>query len=786
MTNTADLVTKLKSERLEAKLGQHLYAIPRHDTSIIREQVIYYHTASRVRTHVDFTKEFCIELNHVHYKEISAKQYKDLQESEHTLEYLFSNDLVYPFLVFVNGYMIRWEYIKLIAVTEKYYLLIQGMDPTDFAEVNHEDGDNYFDIINLPDGITYRQDDSSVNDKTLFAFDSIGKYVSTGTAKVVIDKDDAGITRQDLTITTDPICVISDQIQYAYFRENVFIFDNLMYDGDNKVTIIGSIAKINDGVIPEGHSFHMVTFFNSGMATPSYSNISRVDFNGIKDDIIAYLNGTRYDRYIDVLKEPFNTEMLFSKSYNTNLAEYLSYIANYNQLFFNEIFDDTKSFSSIEVDYKWVMAHRDIDGNFRIPRRFNYATDHYLIMFVNGELYKHYKSHKYDFGDFVVPIADIKEGDKIEIWYFKNAKNHTLPMNISSLEPYLPLDVDYYYIKDDMRIFSSYATESPFTYDAGGQQTFPVEYTLEEQADGKLRVRFTDARYYNRDLVMAGANRFVYMLHSVELEDGMEQADYFKFDLSDNFKYCNEYDRYIVFINGRRLMNDHYRLVLPCNPDTPFSKFQIYMAVPLHNKDRVEIFYLPHRFDDVYNATKDLNTTGMISIVKDKLPLRLDKELYTFWLNGKKVPKSDIVNIDSTRVQLITDQKSLKTLRVSIMLSNSDALEQVTKLFRENTDKWDTAVKLHGNPYTLLGINPPVFTNVEEDFFRESVHTATIMREVVRDWYISNINVDSTAPFLFAYPDQSIVVGTDSKGMKLLDAMDNTTTDNFDVERPEY
>ena len=60
------------------------------------------------------------------------------------------------------------------------------------------------------------------------------------------------------------------------------------------------------------------------------------------------------------------------------------------------------------------------------------------------------------------------------------------------------------------------------------------------------------------------------------------------------------------------------------------------------------------------------------------------------------------------------------------------------------------------------------------------------MREVVRDWYISNINVDSTAPFVFAYPDQSIVVGTDSKGMKLLDAMDNTTTDNFDVERPEY
>lgn len=791
MSIITDLVTKFRNERPEAKLGQQLYAIPQKDNKMIKSQEYYYYTPSRIRTAVDFKCEACLELNYVKFKEVTAKQYKDIQTSIHGLEELFEKDYIFPFLVFINGRMVRWEYISLICVTEKYYLLIRGMDQTIFDDYFFGTMQS-FNIVYLPDNVIYKDGGFEMTDRTLFAFDEYGAIVKSGTARTVIDSKDPGVSISAADLTDSPYYEISDQIQYSYFADNICVFNNGLYDGLNDIEVIGNIAQINDGNLGSGDQLYVRAFYNSGMATPSYNNISRVNASYIKDDIIETFKTPGRYAYMEYLKIPFDLKMNRDISYEKNRSISLDTIAQYNPLFFNEYYMSQKEFITIEVDFDWVIEHLDEDGNLRLPRRFEYGTEFCLIIFVNGELYKYYRNSKYENGFFICPIQGMLKDDTIEIMYFKNAKDYAYHMNIDEEEPYLPLDVDYYYIDGDTRIFARETPNKYFTYPSiyEGLHHFPVNYSFEYDTDVKrFRVRFDDNFFYGKDLMMTSSKRFVFHSELIQLENGVEgetEANFFKIDLDDKFMYCNEYDRYLVFYNGRRLMNDHYRLVLPCRDTTPFTKFQIYLAIPLHHGDRVEIFYLPHHFNDIYEATGDLNAYGLITIPKNKLPFVLDKHLFTFWLNGKKVPGSAIANIDSTKVQLVKDQESLKTLRVTCMITDKEEYNELKDRFYNMESLWDKIIKTVDDPLELLGIHPPVFTNTEANFFGDVVLTEAIAKEVIRDWYVCNPGVDVTQSFIYDYfdVDQSIVSGYDPAGALILEVANAENAHNFDVDRP--
>lgn len=790
MSIVTDLVTKLRNERPEAKLGQQLYAIPQKDNKMIKSQEYYYYTQSRVRTAVDFKREVCLELNYVKFKELTAKQYKDIQGSTHGLEELFQKEYLFPFLVFINGRMIRWEYISLICVTEKYYLLIQGIDQDIFDEYFFGTLHS-FNIVYLPDNVIYKDGGFDTTARTLFAFDEAGGIVKEGNARTVIDSKDPGVSISAADLTDNPYYEISDQIKYSYFADNICVFNNGVYDGFNDISVIGNIAQINGGNLGASDNLYVRAFYNTGMATPSYNNISRVSASYIKNDIIdTFKHPGRY-AYLENLKIPFDLEMNRDISYEENRSISLDTIAKYNPLFFNEYYMSQKEFINIEVDFPWIINHLDEDGNLRIPRRFEYGTEFFIIIFVNGELYKYYRNSKYENGDFICPIQGILKDDIIEIMYFKNAKNHAYDMIIDQDEPYLPLDVDYYYIDGDTRIFARETPNNYFEYPSiyEGKHHFPVEYSFEYDTDAKrFRVRFTDDFYYGKELMLTSSKRFVFHSELIQMENGIEgetEANFFKIDLGDKFMYCNEYDRYLVFYNGRRLMNDHYRLVLPCRDTTPFSKFQIYIAMPLHHGDRVEVFYLPHHFNDIYEATEDLNNTGLITIPKHKLPFALDKHLFTFWLNGKKIPSSALQNIDSTKVQLIVDQESLKTLRVTSMITDKAEYEELKGRFYNMESLWDKVIRQVGDPLKLLDITTPTLTNTEANFFGDVVLTEAIAKEVIRDWYVCNSGVDVTKPFMYDYYDtQSMSSGYDPAGALLLEVADGGNPNNFEIERP--
>ena len=785
---TQDLITLYKNERAEAKLGQQLFAIPRRDDDMIQQQVFYYYVGDRRRTAVDFTKEICLHLNYLRIKPVTPEQYVIFQESTTPMEDLINNALIHPFLLFIGGYHIPWENITVIASQEEYDLLIQGLSAEFFDKINGADGiiESAY-IVQLPDSIEYRQGGFDIDGQTLFGFNEAGEFVSSGNAYITIENFEDNVEIID-TQVTEPSFIFADDPMFKYFSENVFVFKDNVYDGSAKSEILATAVKLYDGTLPEGSIFCRI-FHNTKLVTPSYDNIRKLSVANMGTDILATLNGTPVE-FIEKIKPSFDPPTIIAKDPEKDEGNFLDYLASYDSALFNRVYQTNKDFIDLEVTGEWVLLHRDEDGYFKIPRRFQDGVNYYIILLVNGELYEYYRNHFYEFGYFYCPVQNIEATDSVEIWYFKSAKNYELEATITEDEEYLRLDPWIY--NEDMQIFSQYTDDTYFTFPSDGIQQFPVEYSFEyDTNDSKaFRIRYTNANYYGKKVMLTNSRRFQYFNYVMD-ESADPNYAYFSVDLGTKFNYCNEYDRFLVFYNGKRLINDLYRLILPNRTTTPFYKAMIYLCVPIVPGDRIEIFYLPHHFLDIYDKetaeNNELPENGLITLNKDLLSFALDKELVSVWVNCKKLPPSAIANVGANKLQIVTNQTSRKDLRITTMIGDEDLYEEFKTRFQTTTSAWDEGLDLATNePAFIMGLNQPTITDTDPEAFPETVPTTAIMHEIIRDWYMANLVVDTTKPFVYDYDDvdQSDIIGQDPGGNDLLGAADSNREDNLDVDRP--
>ena len=832
---TQQLITMYHDERYEAKLGQQLFAIPRRDDDMIQQQVFYYYVGDRRRTAVDFTKEICLHLNYLRIKPITPDQYINLQESTTPMEDLINNNIIHPFLLFIGGYHIPWENITVIASQEEYDLLIHGFNGAYFDKINGADGviESAY-VIQLPDSIEYRQGGFDIDGQTLFAFNEEGELVTSGNAYITIENFEDNVEIIDTNVT-EPVFMFANDPMYKYFPENVFVFKDNTYDGSAKAEILATAVRLYDGVLPGTETttpepdpgteepgseeteptepgtgeitepeepvepapeptvppqIFCRIFHNTKLVTPTYDNIRKLSMTNLETDILNTLDGNTVD-YIEKIAPSFDPPLNRDKSDAQNTTEFLDYLAAYDSALFNRVYQENKDFVELEVTGEWVLLHRDEDGYLKIPRRFQDGINFYIIILVNGELYQYYRNHRYEFGYFYCPVQNIEATDAVEIWYFKSARNFELDATIEENEPFLRLDPWIY--NEDMRIFSQYTDDTYFTFPADGIQQFPVEYSFEyDTNDSKaLRIRYTNANYYGKKVKLVSARRFQYFLYTMDESEDPNYA-YFSIDLGTKFNFCNEYDRFLVFYNGKRLVNDLYRLVLPNRTTTPFYKAMIYLCVPIIPGDRVEIFYLPHHFLDIYDANEgatevQLPEDGLITLDKSLLNFALDRELVSVWVNCRKLPPSSIVNVAANKLQIVTDQTSRKDLRVTTMIGDEDLYEEFKTRFNTTTSAWDECLDMTDqSPAFMMGLNTPVITDTDPEAFPDTVPTTAIMHEIIRDWYMANMVVDTTNPFLYDYDDvdQSDIIGQDSAGNDLLGAADSNREDNLDVDRP--
>lgn len=784
---TQDLITYYKGERSDAKLGQQLLAIPRRD-DMIYQQVFYYFVGDRRKVAVDFTREFCFRLNHLKLKGMSPERYRILQESTTPMETLINAGLIYPFALFLNGRFIPWENITIIASREQYYLLVHDLPNYFFDLIKGEGGKMITDFhtIILPDKVQYKQGYWPITDKTIFAFSEVGEFASSSVGYITIDSyDDDELEIIDIDNPQSSMFAFSDDLTYKYFSENVFVFKNSLYV-EPQVDIIGTVLQLYDSTeLPEGYHYVRV-IHNKKLTTPTYDSIGKLNFSYVENDLLNYISGAK-TRYLEFIADSFDPKMSRDVGYEQNKRDFLNYLATYDLSLFNMVYSSNKDYIDLEVDGAWMLAHRDDDGYFKIPRRFKNRNDYYIMILINGELYKYYRHHFYDKGYFFCPVQGIEATDVVEIMYFKNAKNYALPANISTDDPYENYDKNLY--DKYLRVYSSENRLGMFTFPSDGIQTFPVNYSFEYDPNdsSKLRIRFDDSWYYDKDVMITSSKRFAYASYPITgIEEGTDYV-YFKVDLGDHFKYCNEYDKFVVFINGRRLINDLYRIILPYRQETPFSRAVLYLCVPIKNDDIIEVFYLPNHFVDIIDTASagDLDSSGIITISKDKLAFSLDKDLVSVWINCRKIPQSQIKNISSTKLMVTGDLTSVRDVRVTTMINDEDLYEEFKTRFQTIQSNWDSAIAANGHPAELLGYTAPSISETDPDPFPEEIEVDAIMLEIIRDWYLGNAMVDTTGPFYYGYDDvdSSIKGETDPAGNTMLEVMDSNKENSLNVDR---
>lgn len=805
-------INEYKAKNADRLIDQQVAYIPRVEDGQIECSTPSY-LLDGIRNIINPKIQVCLKLKYLRFKPMHPRKTIKYKSHMWDLKELIANNVLYPFMLFINGMFIPWDRIKVVLGLENYYLLIN-------IEGEPYEGLNtalvYSQIISLPANVTYYDENPTVDEYTIFSFNNLG-LIDYESPVQVFKTNKYSHVAFSIYITTEGVNAfqVINTSKVKLSEENVVLFTNgymstgkreklklasdrnasakddghegpyldlRVIDGTLSINPIisfdSNLLTIGNGTNEYADVYTFIVFVNTEY-TQTADNISLTSSDYIAPIIQADNAGEVVPEYFDDLQTQFEMKMNRSKKYSENVADAIKTMLTYNASFFNKTFLANSNMEVIEMTGAEFNALIGEDGTVTYLRSCIDYSDEYFILLVNGELYKYYHliSHKYN--KCIIPVQGINDTDTVELLKFKNVNNSVYDMAITTSAGF-----EYRYekiINNDMVLFSTLANhEKAYSYPLGGLQHFPVDYTLEYDESGKVKINLDDSFYYNKHLKVAYKNRFC---HFRKVLEGTTSE--YSVDLGTTFMYCNDYKKFMVFYNGRRLDEDHYRLILPVRPSTPFYEFRIYLTTPISDGDQLDVFYLPCLADDITILPEFTEAGGMI-VDKTALGYTLSTDLYMVWVNGKKIPRSHIVDINATKMRIICDEES--TTSVSITKYIPD-ISDISDVFKENEALWDsiTSQIAEEDIYSLLGISGEELTNTEIDVYANAVPVKSIMYELIREQYMMNPNVDTTKPFVYDYQDvdTSAIESIDEEGNVILPTADANNQENLNnVNRP--
>ncbi|WP_301066687.1 hypothetical protein [uncultured Duncaniella sp.] len=772
-------ITALKPRSQYATLDQQICKVPRNeDQQIYRRTQDYYIGDQRYLVNLKY--ESCYWLHYIRMCPLFPRDYIAYDHTKQRFDRLVNDSILHPFMLFLDGRFIPWSMIWIVANKEWYWVIIDGTNHPALQPLalNH----SRINIVTLPDGVTYDENATGkpVEQDILFAFNREGYYEETSpdiTIRNTVDR------MEHVHITTDDKLaaeIVTDDQTVKLYEQNICLFRNGIYDSESIIHMDGNMLTVNDGTNENGDHLHAVFSVNKHHSE-NPDVISKTYPPYVKPMLEAKYSGQEYPPYIDQLLEQFKMRMSQQKWYNQNVLDCIENIMRYDASLFKKAWMDDSNLVIEEYSGQEAIDNCDELGIWKIPRYHSAMIDEFIVVLVNGELYPDYNFCKHITNLFYMPVNNIFPGDRIELLRFQRVCNAILDLVVNEDDPYIAYDPQL--INNTMVLFSKETNDDYFDFPMEGQQHFPVGYTIDTNEEGGIKIILDNPFYYGKKLKVAYVNQFRHRTYRLEAPPGL--PDEYIVPLGTSFYYCNDYSRYLVFYNGRRLASDQFRLTLPVRSTTPFSEFRIYLTKKIEAGDRLDILYTPSYWKDVI-LVPEVGITGDIVVDKRLLDYPLDKDLYLCWVNGRKIVGSSLSNIDSTHIRITTDEKSTKNVCLTAYLP---AIPELTKAFQENEALWDqiTAQLTNDEVYALLNILGEDLTNAEPTMYENSVHVRSVMWELIRENYIMNPRVDITGPFIYDYVDVDItaIEQKDDGGNYALSAADANRTDNInDIERP--
>lgn len=534
--------------------------------------------------------------------------YKDKYKRTFTMSLQEAIRLGYsdPFLLFIDGVFIKWSLISIVHDHNKDYILISGIYRGDMK------------IIFLNNKVYYTETGILINpfSTILFSFTDDGHFtheygtiiIATTNPKLKVEniyKLSGGTTMSKLSL----------DYKHRVFPENFFAFNA---DG---ILVTPEITTLPFGmykVTTEENFLDMVVFYREDLVYRTGNYLVPVNTSYIKDMVESYNKGDSVKPYLEQLIQDIEFDIIPDGTWENNRADILKRIFEYNPLLFKNAYSSDVRYETFTGAELKEIIGGETGTYYGTTKVLDKKRTAQVLIFINGLCATNYIKHYLN--KFEYQFMNLQDEDVIEIMYFENVNNNAFTVTISKDNPYLSTDE---FSLDELAIFSS-ELENPEFPDMqhSSYTTFPVDFSIGENGEIVL-----PEYYYGRQITITSKNRFAYRFADIK-------KDTVSFELGPDFAYCSDINRYIVFINGKKLNSDEY--FITCMKNTrPFSKVIFYSRYLLNPGDRVAVYYFPAVLDGLFNS--EMVSETEIEAVFDKATISYDMPYKGFLTDGNLI-----------------------------------------------------------------------------------------------------------------------------------------------------
>ena len=612
------------------------------------------------------------------------------------LDELIEQDKVWPFLLFVNGAVVRWSDITIIHDYDYSYLRIDNIAP----DYSFSTKLIYFPI---PHGkIRYGEDNDyslEPNVKGIY-FNSAGFRTESPEFEQLSVRFE--IFDDNLYFKYINLADIDDQILRFDGLDLGFVptLDNivLFYKEDGSILHIPNSDVLSDSynsaygmfrITPTLESLKEYPIIALLMYNTSHSKSSShiyirdedLDRENIKNFIIKNkdLFETNEDErpedlneFFTYLLKNFDFQYEFGESYLKNTTSAASTITKYDFSLWNKIYIDNcpiKSFTYTGLDFKKLS---DDKGYVHFSRKHTDLIEDVAMMFVNSKLYANSIDISYVNNTINLPIFGILDNDHVEVVLFTKCNNNILDIVVEDEQTPVYIHPEYNlqdcYIMSEENSLLSYP-DTPESPEHRRQYICEIQ-SYEVDEDSNYKITFVNPDYYNKELKIVPKNQFRYYRFT-------QKPSQFKFILPTQFNYCHDINRYMIFVNGKKIDRTEFTVTI-MNQYRPFDKLVLYLSTILDENDYIDVFYLPEELVEAYKED-NLDTDGYVFFREpDNYPKLYSLSKYTtmVFVNGLKINPLDIKDVSMNGLLI---NQELHNIRNVTILEYLDGSQDVAK-----------------------------------------------------------------------------------------------------------
>lgn len=670
---------------------------------------------------------------------------------------MVNNKEIKPFLLFIDEKLVKWSDIEIINDCKFSYILIKNNENLETPKCE---------CILLPENIEYKENSNNITDNTIFTFDSQGLCVYTTIQDhlyTIIDLKDKNVFSATSMLEEGKKQKTIIDSDFKISSSNFILFRNGFLETTADIEVHGlNVYSVNKNVF-YGNEYICKQFYYTE-SNKSKDNITNPCNRNI---VVQRLSNNTIPEYMLKLAESFDFTFDKNLEYEENIKRALAYIMSYNTSLMNDIYKQTSNIESRIYKGSDLKLLMDETGYVSMSRRISGQMNNYPIIFHNGNLYNYYNQIEYKHKNFKFPVVDVSDTDIIEIMFFKNIDNRTYPLYLPSGDSDIRI-LDSTIDINHMKLYTINTEINKFNIERTERTQYEVPFTAKRLEDNNIELKLGDSFHYDRNLTLASDRQFRYMSKVLQ-ENAVDVM------LSSDFNFCTERNKYMVFINGRKIDNSNFKVTI-AKANLPFDDISVYLNLPLVKGDKIEIFYVSEPLEEISLQPK-ISNNGIVVINRDKISYDLDEELYLVFINGRKMNSTDMKKMNSNRLKIVTDLKSIKNVSIIKHISDNTILATIFKSIHSDIDNIYDNMELLEIQNIFQTYN--TYTDDEKDIKQNEVSMDQVLYHIIQDYYMRPY-INNGDVFDYEFDEFESELGQDSDKNNIITTMDATKEDKLE------